>query len=115
MDALFWHWSWNWAAHINHRLTGFNEVMDIVYLLAIASPTHPVPANLYSGWAGQSEAAVETEEAGAAQQRQSLLQRSHLLGIELDVAKPRSLAVFTHYSYMGFEPLAHSRTATRII
>ena len=57
-DALLWHWSPDWSWHINHRLTGFNEVM-IVYLLAIASPTHPVPAELYyTGWAGQSEAAV---------------------------------------------------------
>ena len=31
----------------------------IVYLLAIASPTHPVSPDLYySGWAGQSEAAA---------------------------------------------------------
>jgi len=57
-DALFWHWSPDFAWHINHRITGYNEAM-IIYLLAIASPTHPVPADLYySGWAGQSEAAV---------------------------------------------------------
>jgi exo beta-1,2-glucooligosaccharide sophorohydrolase (non-reducing end) len=57
-DALFWHWSPDFAWHINHRLTGYNEAM-IVYLLAIASPTHGVPADLYySGWAGQSSAAV---------------------------------------------------------
>ena len=57
-DALFWHWSPEFAWHINHRLTGYNEAM-IVYLLAIASPKHSVPADLYySGWAGQSAAAV---------------------------------------------------------
>ncbi len=57
-DALFWHWSPEFAWHINHRLTGYNEAM-IVYLLAIASPTHSVPADLYyTGWAGQSAAAV---------------------------------------------------------
>jgi exo beta-1,2-glucooligosaccharide sophorohydrolase (non-reducing end) len=57
-DAIFWHWSSDFAWHIHHRLTGFNETM-IVYLLAIASPTHGVPADLYySGWAGQSAAAV---------------------------------------------------------
>jgi hypothetical protein len=57
-DALFWHWSPEFAWHINHRLTGYNEAM-IVYLLAIASPKHSVPADLYySGWAGQSDAAV---------------------------------------------------------
>ena len=32
----------------------------IVYLLAIASPTHPVPASTYySGWASQSDEAVQ--------------------------------------------------------
>jgi hypothetical protein len=57
-DALFWHWSPEFAWHINHRITGYNEAM-IIYLLAIASPTHSVPADLYySGWAGQSAAAV---------------------------------------------------------
>lgn len=57
-DALFWHWSPDFAWHINHRLTGYNEAM-IVYLLAIASPTHSVPADLYyTGWAGRSAAAV---------------------------------------------------------
>ncbi len=57
-DALYWHWSPDFAWHINHRITGYNEAM-IVYLLAIASPTHGVPARLYyTGWAGQSAAAV---------------------------------------------------------
>ena len=57
-DALFWHWSPEFTWHINHRITGYNEAM-IIYLLAIASPTHGVPADLYySGWAGQSAAAV---------------------------------------------------------
>ncbi|MEQ1474111.1 MAG: glucoamylase family protein, partial [Candidatus Acidiferrum sp.] len=53
-DALYWHWTPEWSWFINHRLTGFNETM-IVYLLAIASPTHAVSSALYySGWAGQS-------------------------------------------------------------
>jgi hypothetical protein len=33
-DALFWHWSPDFAWHIHHRITGYNEAM-IVYLLAI--------------------------------------------------------------------------------
>jgi len=52
-------WSPDFSWHINHRITGFNEAM-IIYLLAIASPTHAVPADLYyTGWAGESKAAVE--------------------------------------------------------
>jgi hypothetical protein len=38
----------------DHPLIGFNEV-HVVYLLAIASPTHGVPASTYySGWASQA-------------------------------------------------------------
>ena len=62
-DALYWHWSPEYSWYINHRLTGWNEVM-IVYLLAIASPSHGVPASLYyTGWAGQSEAAVHYRQS----------------------------------------------------
>src|SRR5258707_6024660 len=58
-DALYWHWTPEWSWYINHRLTGFNETM-IVYLLAIASPTHAVPAELYySGWANQGAAGAK--------------------------------------------------------
>jgi hypothetical protein len=37
--ALYWHWSPDWSWYIDHQITGFNECM-MVYLLAIASPTH---------------------------------------------------------------------------
>ena len=57
--ALYWHWSPDWSWYINHQITGFNECM-IVYLLAIASPTHAVPAQLYySGWANQKESGAK--------------------------------------------------------
>src|SRR6202030_1104085 len=57
-DFLYWHWSAAWAWQIQHPLIGFNEVM-ITYLLAISSPTHGVPAEMYySGWASQSPLAV---------------------------------------------------------
>jgi len=57
-DFLYWHWSPRWAWQIHHPLIGFNEVM-ITYLLAMASPTHAVPADLYyTGWAGQSQNAL---------------------------------------------------------
>jgi len=108
MDALFWHWSANWAAHINHRLTGFNEVM-IVYLLAIASPTHPVPADLYySGWAGQSEAAVTYRRGwGSTIDGDHYFNGHTYYGIKLDVGVGRGGPLFfTHYSFLGFDPHA---------
>src|SRR5258708_23446255 len=58
-SILYWHWSPDHGFYLNHPLIGWNETM-IVYLLAIASPTHPIPASMYnSGWAGQSERAVQ--------------------------------------------------------
>ncbi len=71
--ALYWHWSPEYSWHINHPLSGWNEVL-IAYLLAIASPTHSVPASLYdSGWGG-----FPKEFTGP--------------------------LFFTHYSYLGFDP-----------
>jgi hypothetical protein len=71
--ALYWHWSPEYSWHIDHPLSGWNEVL-VAYLLAIASPTHSVPASLYkSGWGG-----FPKEFTGP--------------------------LFFTHYSYMGFDP-----------
>jgi exo beta-1,2-glucooligosaccharide sophorohydrolase (non-reducing end) len=108
MDALFWHWSSNWAAHINHRLTGFNEVM-IVYLLAIASPTHPVPADLYySGWAGQSDVAINYRRGWGGTTDGDHYSNGHTYyEIKLDVGVGLGGPLFfTHYSFMGFDPHA---------
>jgi exo beta-1,2-glucooligosaccharide sophorohydrolase (non-reducing end) len=95
-DALYWHWSPHWSWHINHRLTGFNEVM-IVYLLAIASPTHSVPATLYyTGWA---------DGAGVGSKDNDFLNGKTFYGIRLDVGtKQGNPLFFAHYSYMGFDP-----------
>jgi hypothetical protein len=107
-DALYWHWSPEWAWHINHRLTGFNETM-IVYLLAIASPTHSVPAELYyTGWAGQAEAAVNYRRGGpasAAAAGDHYVNGQSYYGIKLDVGVGSGGPLFfAHYSYMGFDP-----------
>lgn len=50
--VLYWHWSPNFGWQMNFPLRGYNEGL-IIYLLAIASPTHPVDASYWkSGWAG---------------------------------------------------------------
>lgn len=41
-DTVFWHWSPNHAFEKGLKVTGYNETL-IVYLLGIASPTHPLP------------------------------------------------------------------------
>jgi len=110
-DALFWHWSPDFAWHINHRITGFNEAM-IIYLLAIASPTHGVPADLYySGWAGQSDAAVNyrrgwsPESAKSAAAGDRYANGQSYFGIKLDVGVGSGGPLFfAHYSYMGLDP-----------
>jgi hypothetical protein len=105
-DALYWHWSPDWTWHIDHRLTGFNEGM-MVYLLAIASPSHGVPADLYySGWAGQSQAAVNDRPGWSGTNEGDHYENGHTYeGIKLDVGVGSGGPLFfTHYSYMGFDP-----------
>jgi exo beta-1,2-glucooligosaccharide sophorohydrolase (non-reducing end) len=110
-DALYWHWSPDWSWHINHRLTGFNEAM-IVYLLAVASPTHSVPASLYyTGWAGQSENAVNYRRGwGATTAGDHYTNGKSYFGIKLDVGVGSGGPLFfAHYSYMGFDPHVRDR------
>ncbi len=95
-DALYWHWSPHYAFHIANRLEGWNEVM-ITYLLAIASPTHPVPASLYStGYTRQ----------GPGSHGQYGIKETYF-GIPLEQGylpgTPGPL-FFTQYSYMGYDP-----------
>ncbi|MEA3431982.1 MAG: glucoamylase family protein [candidate division WOR-3 bacterium] len=52
LRTMSWHWSPNYGfSGIGMRLTGYNEAM-IAYILAIGSPTHPIPPECYElGWA----------------------------------------------------------------
>jgi hypothetical protein len=105
-DALLWHWSPQWSWFIDHRLTGFNETM-ITYLLAIASPTHPVPSSLYyTGWAGQSPAAVAYRSGRSGSSEGDHYLNGHAYyGIKLDVGGGTGGPLFfTQYSFMGFDP-----------
>ena len=105
-DALYWHWSPEWSWYINHRLTGFNEAM-IVYLLAVASPTHAVPAGLYySGWANQGEAGAKYRRGWSGSSAgEKYTNGNEYYGIRLDVGVGSGGPLFfAHYSYMGFDP-----------
>ncbi|MGZ4816962.1 MAG: glucoamylase family protein [Terriglobales bacterium] len=107
-EALYWHWSPDYTWFIHHRLTGWNETM-ITYLLAIASPTHGVPADMYySGWAGQSHDAT-TYRAGwsGTTEGDHYYNGNTYYGIKLDVGEGHGGPLFfTHYSFMGFNPHA---------
>lgn len=88
---LTWHWSPNHGWRMNHRIGGrFNECM-IVYLLAIASPTHPIPPECYyEGWVGDPD----TYANGGT-----------FYGIRQWVGNDRGGPLFfTHYSFLGFDP-----------
>lgn len=105
-NFLYWHWSPLWTWQIHHPLIGFNEVM-ITYLLAIASPTHSVPAEMYySGWAGQEQRALEYRAGWSGSTDGDHYGNGHTYyGIKLDVGVGTGGPLFfTHYSYIGFDP-----------
>jgi hypothetical protein len=114
-DFLYWHWSPRWTWRIHHPLIGFNEVM-VTYLLAIASPTHAVPADLYySGWAGQSQRAVDYRFGWSGSHDGEHYANGHTYyGIKLDVGVGSGGPLFfTHYSFLGFDPhQLHDRYTT---
>ncbi|MCK4715833.1 MAG: hypothetical protein KAT54_03420, partial [Candidatus Marinimicrobia bacterium] len=88
-NFIYWHWSPNYGWEMNMPIYGYNECM-IVYLLAIASPTHSVPASLWEdGWASQPY-----YENGKS-----------FYGIPQYVGWDRGGPLFfTHYSFLGFDP-----------
>ena len=105
-NFMYWHWSPDHGFYLNHPLIGWNETM-IVYLLAIASPTHPIPAAMYySGWAGQSQRAVQYRHWWSrTTQGDHYVNGNTYYGIKLDVGEGNGAELFfTHYSFLGFDP-----------
>ena len=50
-NVLYWHWSPNYEWVKNFKLEGYNECL-ITYIMAAASPTHPISSAAYhQGWA----------------------------------------------------------------
>jgi hypothetical protein len=74
---------------MNMKVAGWNEAA-IVYLLAIASPSHGVPASLWhTGWAGNS----------------NYLNGKSFYGYKLYVGHDWGGPLFfAHYSFLGFDP-----------
>lgn len=86
--VLYWHWSPNYGWQMNFPIRGFNEAM-IVYILAIASPTHPVPASYWNtGWTAQNY-------------YHGLLYYGYPLATGPTRGGP---LFFAHYSFLGFDP-----------
>jgi len=107
-NFLYWHWSPQWGFQIHHPLIGLNETME-VYLLAISSPTHPVPAAMYySGWAGQNDTAYSYRAGWSGQtDGDHYANGKTYYGIKLDVGVGTGGPLFfTHYAFLGFDPHA---------
>jgi len=87
-DVLYWHWSPNYGWKMNMAIRGYNETL-ITYILAIASPTHSVPASLYhTGWASSGYKNIR-----------------NFYGIRLEVGPDYGGPLFwEHYSFLGFDP-----------
>jgi len=93
-DALYWHWSPDFAFHIANRLKGWSEVM-ITYMLAIASPTHPVPSSLYyTGWASEGDPVRKFGEVHS----------YYGIPVWMNSSGSPGPLFFTHYSFMGYDP-----------
>jgi hypothetical protein len=85
---IYWHWSPDYGWVMDFAIYGYNECM-ITYLLAIASPTHPIPASCYyNGWTGGGWYKNGDRYYGYTQ---------WVGGFELPM-------FFTHYTHLGFDP-----------
>ena len=105
-DVLYWHWSPDHEFYIGHPLIGWNETM-IIYLLAIASPTHPVPVSLYHrGWAGTADLQVRYRQNWSRTTAgDHYVNGRSYYGIKLDVGEGNGADLcFTQFSFLGFDP-----------
>lgn len=88
-NHLYWHWSPNYGWQMNLQVQGPSECM-ITYMLAIASPTYSVPANLFHlGWANSPYYINGRTFYG------------YKIFVGWDYGGP---LFFSHYSFLGFDP-----------
>ncbi len=88
-EVLYWHWSPTYGWQMNMPIAGWNESL-IVYLLAAASPSHPIDKELYdSGWARDGQ----------------LTNNATYHGYRLPLGPPHGGPLFfAHYSFLGIRP-----------
>jgi hypothetical protein len=91
--ALYWHWSPNYGWEMNFPVRGYNECL-VMYVLAAASPTHAIPAEVYhEGWARNGEIKADLNLYG------------HKIGLDHQGTKGSVGPLFwAHYSYLGLDP-----------
>ena len=94
-DVLYWHWSPNVGWEMNFPVGGYNEAL-VMYVLAAASPTHPISKEVYEkGWAVDGQIAKDTTMYGL---------RTVLNHYEHNDDAPVGPLFWAHYSYLGLNP-----------
>ncbi|MEZ4934809.1 MAG: glucoamylase family protein [Saprospiraceae bacterium] len=88
-NVLYWHWSPNFAWQKNHQIGGWNEAL-ITYVLAAASPTHPISKEVYDqGWARNG----------------AMVNGNNYFGIQLPLGPGFGGPLFfEQYSFLGINP-----------
>ena len=98
-NVLYWHWSPTYGWQMNFPVHGYNECL-IMYVLAAASPTHSVPAEVYhEGWAELGKINDVNKPDGIAAGYPYKLQMKH----QGDAWNGGPL-FWAHYSYLGLDP-----------
>jgi hypothetical protein len=93
-DVLYWHWSPNFGWKMNFAVGGYNECL-IMYVLAAASPTHPIQPSVYhKGWALDGKIANDTVYYGL----------NTVLNFYEHDKDPIGPLFWAHYSYLGLNP-----------
>src|SRR5690606_28385197 len=95
-NVLYWHWSPNHEWAMNFAVTGYNECL-IMYVLAAASPTHGIPAEVYhEGWA----------RSGAVKNDPDHKHYGYHIALNHNGAQQYGGHRFwAHYTYLGLYPL----------
>jgi len=87
---LYWHWSPNNGFDMNFPIWGYNECL-ITYIMAAASPFHPISQDVYNGsWVGSA----------------GFKNRKSYYDFELPLGnfEGGGPLFFEHYTYMGIDP-----------
>lgn len=92
-DVLYWHWSPNYGWDMDFPLEGYNECF-ITYILAVSSPTYPIPVSAYhNGWARSGGIKSDRRAYG------------YPLVLKHNGAENYGGPLFwAHYSYIGLNP-----------
>lgn len=88
-NVLYWHWSPTYNFEMDLKIQGWNESL-IVYVLAAASPTHPIDPEVYhQGWASNG----------------NMVNNRQHYGIDLPLGPAFGGPLFfAHYSFIGLDP-----------